>query len=62
MKTYDEAAETFCQAISLLASKEDNLLNLESYLRYCFASWMETYANTPEKLAAELKNFAEMEV
>ena len=46
----------------ILASKPENLENLNSYLCYHFPKWLEMWANTPEGLAEELKTFAEMEV
>ena len=55
------AAADFVGAIKLIATKPDNLDNLESYLTYSFDKWLKTWANTPEGLAAEMKHFAEME-
>lgn len=43
----EKAAEDFCQSIKALASKPENLANLESYLTYNFQRWLEKYANTP---------------
>ena len=57
-----QSADIFTQAIRDLASKPENLENLNSYLCYHFPKWLEKYANTPEGLAEELKAFAEMEV
>lgn len=57
-----EYAAMFVNAIKKLASNEDNLNNLESYLSHHFDVWMEKFANTPEGLASELKQFAEMEI
>ena len=59
---YEEAAQTFCEAIKSLASKPANLDNLESYLSYCFAEWLSKYANSPENIAAEMRDFAKMEI
>lgn len=59
---YEKAAETFCAAIKTLAEKHDNLCNLESYLTHNFGEWLSKFANTPETLALELKEFAEMEI
>ena len=59
---YNESAEMFVNAIRTIASKENNLSNLESYLSYHFQAWLEKYANSPENLASELKQFAEMEI
>ena len=56
-----QAAETFIQAIKTLSEKPENLQNLECYLSRCFTEWLEKYANTPEGIANELKNFSEIE-
>lgn len=56
-----EAAD-FVGAIKLIATKPDNLDNLESYLTYSFDKWLKTWANSPENIAAEMKAFAEMEI
>ena len=61
MPKYEKQAEEFCEAIRTLANKPENLNNLESYLTYNFDKWLTTWANTPENLAAEMKEFAEME-
>lgn len=57
---YGKEARTFCEAIKTLASKPENLDNLESYLSYSFDKWLTTWANTPGNIAAEMKEFAEM--
>lgn len=55
-------ADIFTQAIKDLASKPENLENLNSYLSYHFPKWLEMWANTPENIAGELKQFAEMQI
>ena len=62
MKKYTIEAAQFCNAIRELANKPENLQNLESYLEYHFDKWMEKYASTPEDMAAEMSNFAQMEI
>lgn len=62
MKKYTVEAAQFCNAIRELASKPENLQNLESYLEYHFDKWMEKYASTPDDMAAEMSNFAQMEM
>ena len=57
-----ECAAIFVNAIKELASKPNNLDNLERYLSYHFGEWMKRYANNPYDLAYELKHFAEMEI
>ena len=59
---YEAAAHMFCEAIKMIAEKEENLNNLKSYLTYHFPYWLKIYADTPEGLALELKNFAEMQL
>ena len=56
----DKLAIEFIKAIKTIALKENNLNNLECYLSYHFSVWLEKFANTPEKITAELKAFAEM--
>ena len=62
MKKYTIEAEQFCNAIRELANKPENLQNLESYLEYHFDKWLEKYANTPDSMAAEMSDFAQMEI
>ena len=62
MKKYTNEAAQFCNAIRELASKPENLQNLESYLEWHFDKWMEKYASTPDGIAAEMSNFAQMEI
>ena len=62
MPKYEKQAAEFCEAIRTLANKPENLNNLESYLTYNFDKWLTTWANSPENIAAEMKEFAEMEI
>ena len=62
MRKHEQTAKQFCEALQTIAGKPENLENLENYLSYHFAEWMNKYANTPENIAAELKLFAEMEI
>lgn len=57
-----KAAADFVGAIKLIATKPDNLDNLESYLSHHFPEWVSRWANSPEDLAAEMKKFARMEI
>lgn len=57
-----ECAKVFIEAIKTIAGKPENIDNLECYLRNHFDEWLEKYADTPEGLAYEMKNFAEMEI
>lgn len=58
----DKAAKDFTTAIKEIASKPQNLDNLEGYLRYHFPEWLKKFASTPDDIAAEMKAFAEMEI
>ena len=58
----EQTAKEFCNALRAIAGKPDNLENLESYLSYHFAEWMNKYTNTPENITAELKSFADMDI
>ena len=62
MKKYTLEAAQFCNAIRELANKPENLQNLESYLERHFDKWLEKYANTPDGMAAEMSEFAQMEI
>ena len=57
---HEKTAAQFCEAIRQLASKPENLEDLECYLSHHFAAWLEKYANTPEGMAAEMREFANM--
>jgi len=59
---HEEAAKVFCDAIRTIATKPDNINNLECYLSQCFSAWLEKYANTPNTIAAEMREFANMEI
>ena len=58
----EKCAKIFTDAIRKLAEKPENLENLECYLEHHFDVWMKVFAGTPETLAYELKDFAEMEI
>ena len=62
MRKYEKQAAEFCEAIRTLANKPENLENLESYLSRHFSEWISKWANSPASLAAEMKEFAEMEI
>jgi hypothetical protein len=61
-KENENAARVLADAIRTIASKPANIDNLELYLSYHFDKWLEKFANTPEKLAGELKQFSEMDI
>lgn len=61
-RKHEQTAKQFCEALQTIAGKPENLENLEIYLSIHFSKWLERYANTPENITAELKQFAEMDV
>lgn len=59
---YEAQSAAFCGAIRELESKPDNLDNLECYLSRHFQVWLSKFANTPDALCCEMREFANMEV
>lgn len=59
---HETTAKQFVEAIKTIAAKPDNLNNLECYLSHHFPEWLQKWANTPETIVSELRNFAEMEI
>lgn len=59
---YNHTAAQFAAAVKTIAEKPENLDNLEYYLSYHFAAWLEKFANTPESITAELQAFADMDI
>ena len=57
---YERVAAQFVEHIKTIAAKPENLDNLEIYLSYHFAEWLQKYANTPEMLVCEMREFANM--
>ena len=57
---YKQLASEFINAIKTIAEKQKHLDNLESYLSNHFSEWLEKYANTPEGITSELKEFSDM--
>lgn len=58
----DALANEFITAIIQLSEKPENIENFKIYLSYHFPEWIEKFANTPEKITAEIKAFSQMEV
>ena len=61
-RKYKHEAAQFIKAIKTIATKPENLDNLERYLIHNFDVWLELFADCPEGITSELKMFAEMEV
>lgn len=59
-RPYSKEAAQFIAAIKTIASKPENLENLESYLSIHFADWINNFASTPEDLVCEIQEFANM--
>ena len=57
---HEHVARQFVVAIKTIAEKPQNLENLEFYLSLHFPEWIEKFANTPEKITCEMRDFAEM--
>lgn len=61
-KNREREAAQFIEAIKTIASKPENLNNLQRYLGMHFDVWTDRYASTPEDITCELREFAEMEM
>ena len=61
-REHEQTAREFCEALKKMASNPAALENFQHYLAYHFADWLTTYANTPEDITDELKQFAEIEL
>ena len=59
-RKHEQTAKQFCEALRTIAGKPENLDNLELYLSMHFSEWLEKFANTPERITAELKEFTNM--
>lgn len=57
---HEHVAKQFITAIKTIAEKPENLENLELYLSRHFPEWMKKFANTPENITAEMREFANM--
>lgn len=57
---YTKEAAQFCEYIRTLASKPENLDNLQAYLSAHFGEWLKKYAYAPQNMAAEMREFANM--
>ena len=62
MRKHAQNAAEFVKAIKIISEKPQNLENLENYLSVHFSEWLNKFANTPEGITAELKQFSEMEI
>lgn len=58
----EHIAAQFIEAIKAIASKPENLNNLQYYLGIHFDTWLNRWASTPEGITSELREFAEMEI
>ena len=60
-RKHEKEAKMLCDAIRKFNKNENALDNLEFYLSIHFERWLEQFANTPEGLTTELKNFSEIQ-
>ncbi len=56
-----ENSQALITAIKKLAENPGVLENFENYLDQHFDVWFEKYANTPEGLVSEFKQFSEIQ-
>lgn len=61
MNNNEKLALILADAITKLAADPDKLGNFVSYLTAHFPEWVQKYANTPEGLASEFHEFANIE-
>ena len=59
-RKYNEQAATVAAAILEMASNPSSLENFENYLSIHFAEWIEKWANNPDNMACELKEFSKI--
>ena len=57
-RDYQNEARQVADAVRELASHADALDNFELYLSAHFGEWLAKFANTPESMAGELREFA----
>ena len=61
-REFEELAKRFIEAIKRIATKEENLNNLQHYLSIHFEQWLERFAKTPLAIVCEIESFADMEI
>ena len=61
-RKYAKEAKQFCAYIKEIASKQENLDNLETYLSFHFADWLKRFASTPADMVADMREFATMDL
>lgn len=61
-REFEELAERFVATIKRIATKEENLNNLQHYLSIHFQQWLTRFANTPQDIVFELEQFEKMEL
>ena len=60
MNEQERLAEELAEAIKRMANSEESLNNFKNYLSTHFNTWIKKWANTPEGLTAEFKNFSKI--
>lgn len=61
-REFEQLAERFVEAIKRIATKEENLNNLQHYLSIHFEQWLTRFAKTPLAIVCEIESFADMEI
>ena len=59
-RRFEQQAEMVCNAIKMFAENEQALDNFKCYLSMHFDKWLEKWASTPDGMAEEMKDFAEI--
>lgn len=59
-RKYKEQAATVAAAILEMASNPSSLENFKTYLSFHFAEWLEKWANDPDNMACEFKEFSKI--
>ena len=61
MDKNEKLASEFIEALKVLVNDEQKLYNFECYLLHHFNTWMIKFANNPESLVSEIKEFSKIE-
>lgn len=61
LQPYQESADTFCEAIQIIAQRPEALENLRHYLARNFPEWLRQFGKHPEDFAFDFNEFATMQ-
>ena len=59
-RKYEKQAATVAAAILEMANNPSSLENFENYLSFHFVEWLDKWANNPDSMACELKEFSKI--